>query len=120
MSLRRYTSTSQDKWKEPIGIIVPVGSFERKDMSWTLSVWEKSLPVYEAILAQPFIKELADGSLSAERFSRYIAQDELYLGTYGRQMFQIAGLLADPSEREMFTAFAQSGIDGEKAMHQLL
>lgn len=62
-------------------------------MSWTLSVWEKSLPVYEAILAQPFIKELADGSLSAERFSRYIAQDELYLGTYGRQMFQIAGLL---------------------------
>ena len=89
-------------------------------MSWTLSVWEKSLPVYEAILAQPFIKELADGSLSAERFSRYIAQDELYLGTYGRQMFQIAGLLADPSEREMFTAFAQSGIDGEKAMHQLL
>ena len=89
-------------------------------MSWTLSVWEKSLPVYEAILAQPFIKELADGSLSAERFSRYIAQDELYLGTYGRQMFQIAGLLADPSEREMFIAFALSGIDGEKAMHQLL
>ena len=78
------------------------------------------MPIYESILSQPFIKELSEGSLSAERFNRYIAQDELYLSNYGRQMFQFADLLTDPSERDFFIAFAKSDMEGEKIMHQLL
>ena len=89
-------------------------------MSWTSRIWEKSLPIYESILSQPFIKELSEGSLSTERFNRYISQDELYLGNYGRQMFQFANLLTDPSERDFFIAFAKSSMEGEKIMHQLL
>lgn len=89
-------------------------------MTWTESVWEKSLPIYNAILEQAFIKELAAGTLAGDKFSRYIAQDEIYIGNYGRQMFQLADMLTDTAEREMFTAFAQSGIDSEKAMHMLL
>ena len=54
-----------------------------KSKTWTAEMWEESLPIYRAILEQPFIRELADGSLSQERFSRYIAQDEIYLGNYG-------------------------------------
>ena len=61
--------------------------------TWTAEMWEESLPIYETILKQPFIKELADGSLSQERFSRYIAQDEIYLGNYGKQMEAFAELL---------------------------
>ena len=89
-------------------------------MSWTKDVWAESARIFEGIKALPFIKELADGSLDPSRFDRYIAQDELYIGNYGRQMFQLADMMTDPGQREMFRAFAQSGIDGEKAMHELL
>ena len=78
------------------------------------------MPLYEAILRLPFIKELSDGSLPERKFGRYIAQDELYLASYGRQLFQFTDLLQDPYEKEVFTSFASSSLEGEKAMHQLL
>ena len=89
-------------------------------MSWTKEVWAGSARIFEGIKGLPFIKELADGSLDPSRFDRYIAQDELYIGNYGRQMFQLADMMTDPGQQEMFRLFAQSGIDGEKAMHELL
>ena len=89
-------------------------------MSWTKDVWAESARIFEGIKGLPFIKELADGSLDPSRFDRYIAQDEVYIGNYGRQMFQLADMMTDPAQREMFRAFAQTGIDGEKAMHELL
>ena len=91
-----------------------------KSKTWTSEMWEESLPIYESILEQPFIRELADGSLSQERFSRYIAQDEIYLGNYGKQMEAFAELLDDADEKAMFKAFAEAGMESEKAMHQLL
>ena len=89
-------------------------------MSWTKDVWAESARILEGIKDLPFIKELADGSLDPSRFDRYIAQDELYIGNYGRQMFQLADMMPDPEQRDFFRLFAQSGIDGEKAMHDLL
>ena len=89
-------------------------------MSWTKDVWAESAKIFEGIKGLPFIKELADGSLDPSRFDRYIAQDEVYIGNYGRQMFLLADMIPDPAQQEMFRAFAQSGIDSEKAMHQLL
>ena len=76
--------------------------------------------IFEKIKELPFIKELADGSLDPSRFDRYIAQDEVYLGNYGRQMFLLADMMTDPAQQEMFRLFAQTGLDGEKAMHELL
>ena len=89
-------------------------------MSWTKDVWAESARIFEGIKALPFIKELADGSLDPSRFDRYIAQDEVYLGNYGRQMFLLADMMTDPAQQEMFRLFAQTGLDGEKAMHDLL
>lgn len=88
--------------------------------TWSESVWDQCLPIFNAITKHPFIMELANGSLDAERFNRYLGQDEVYIGNYGRQMFLLADRISNPEEREMFRLFAQSGIDGEKAMHQLL
>lgn len=89
-------------------------------MTWCNEVWEKSLSIYNKIIVHPFITELADGTLSAERFARYLAQDEVYIGNYGRQMYELADLMTDPEQKAFFTAFADSGIESEKAMHQLL
>ena len=88
--------------------------------TWTQQAWQKALPIYNEIISHPFIKELAAGTLAVERFDRYIAQDELYVGNYGRQMFELAALIDDPVQHDMFEQFAREGIEGEKAMHQLL
>lgn len=91
-----------------------------KTSSWTGEAWKAAENIYNDILGHPFIKELAAGTLAAEKFDRYLAQDELYVGNYGRQMFELAELIPDPEQRETFTVFAREGIEGEKAMHALL
>ena len=70
--------------------------------SWSKEVWAKTLPIYNEIISHPFIKELAAGTLEVERFDRYLAQDELYVGNYGRQMFELAELIDDPASKAMF------------------
>ena len=87
---------------------------------WSNQAWAEARGIYAEIIGHPFIKELAQGTLSEEVFERYIAQDELYLGNYGRQMFAFARMIEDPAQKEMFTSFAQTGLDGEKAMHRLM
>ena len=88
--------------------------------SWTREAWTKALPDYNEILSHPFITELASGKLEAGRFDRYLAQDEIYIGNYGRQMFELAELIDNPQAHEMFCAFAKEGLEGEKTMHAML
>lgn len=90
------------------------------EKTWTREAWDAAQDIYDDIIAHPFIKELAAGTLDTARFDRYLAQDELYIGNYGRQMFELAELIDNPESREMFREFAKAGIEGEKAMHELL
>ena len=92
----------------------------QKTPSWTRQAWNAAEPIYKEILDHPFIKELAAGTLATEKFDRYLAQDELYIGNYGRQMFELADLIPDSAQHDMFCAFAKEGLEGEKAMHALL
>ncbi len=87
---------------------------------WTSRIWERTRALYESILEQPFIKELAAGTLDSSKFARYIAQDEVYLSNYGRQMIELAQMMDNAQERDFFMGFAQGGMEGEAAMHQLL
>lgn len=87
---------------------------------WTEEAWTEASGIYAEIIGHPFITELADGSLAKEKFDRYIAQDEVYLGNYGRQMFAFADMIDDPEQKAMFTEFAREGMEGEKMMHELL
>ena len=87
---------------------------------WSKRAWRKSLKIYNAILDLPFLRELSDGTLSNEIFGRYIAQDEIYLKNYYSQMYMLADLMTDPKHKELFLSFAQGGMEGEKAMHDIL
>lgn len=51
---------------------------------------EKCKPVIQAIKKHPFNQELADGSLSLEKFAYYIEQDILYLRDLARSLAVIA------------------------------
>ena len=61
--------------------------------SWSEKIWVAGKAGYEKILRHPFLTELADGSLSSVRFSRYLAQDELYLPVYSSLMHRLADML---------------------------
>lgn len=93
---------------------------EQDDLSWTSHVWEKCQPIYKEIISLPFIEELAYGTLPADKFVRYLEQDEIYCHNFDRQLLQFAESLTDPEEKAFFMAFAQASIDTEDAMHQLL
>lgn len=88
--------------------------------SWSKEVWKKSSRIYNAILDLDFLKELSEGKLDKDIFARYIAQDELYLKNYYHQMNMLADLMEDKKDRDLFLSFAQSGMEGEKAMHDML
>ncbi|MDE5934532.1 MAG: TenA family protein [Muribaculaceae bacterium] len=86
---------------------------------WSEEVWEVSLPIYEAILRLPFIKELADGTLDPEIFRRYIEQDNLYITEYSRVLAHIASRLGDIDDMDAFLKFAGDGVLMEKALHSM-
>lgn len=88
--------------------------------SWSSAVWKKTARIYDAILAHPFLTEMAAGVLDAAKFDRYLAQDEVYIGNYGRSMFALSDIMENPEEKDMFVAFAREGIESEKLMHELL
>ena len=88
--------------------------------TWSREVWDKSSRIYNAILELSFLKELSDGSLGNDAFGRYIAQDEIYLKNYYHQMNLIAEMMDNECDRNLFISFAQSGMEGETAMHDLL
>ena len=87
---------------------------------WSKQAWRKSLKIYNAILKLPFLRELSEGTLSHEVFGRYIAQDEIYLKNYYHQMNMLAEMMENEQDRDLFLSFAQSGMEGEAAMHDLL
>lgn len=87
---------------------------------WSREAWNKASKIYDAIISHPFLKELSDGTLDNEVFGRYIAQDEIYLKNYYSQMFMLADLMSDEKHKELFLSFAQSGMEGEKAMHDMI
>ena len=90
------------------------------ERSWSKEIWKKSARIYDSILELEFLKELAEGSLSNDAFARYIAQDEIYLKNYYNQMYMLADLMEDAQDRNLFLSFAQSGMEGEKALHDML
>ena len=64
---------------------------------WSQEAWAAAQPVYEAILAHPFVAALADGTLPREHFMYYLRQDSLYLGEYTRVLAHAASRMPDAS-----------------------
>lgn len=85
---------------------------------WSEEAWSAAAHIFEAIKELPFIKELANGSLSQDRFMHYINQDKQYLETYTRMLAHIASRLTENSDVETFLAFATGGIEVEKSLHE--
>lgn len=87
-------------------------------MKWSENAWKQIEEYYQLILAMPFVKELAEGSLSKEKFQFYMAQDSLYLEHFGRALALIGARAYNIQDVLSFTRFAENAIVVENALHE--
>ena len=74
-------------------------------------------PMLEGIVAQPFLQELAAGTLAQERFVRYMQQDALYLGVYARVLALLASKAPDADSLVTIANFATRAVVVERQLH---
>ena len=85
-------------------------------MSLARVLWAENTALAEAALRHPFVRGLADGTLPAERFAAYIAQDAFFLESFARAY---ALALAHSPDRRGVDAFADllGGVRDELRLH---
>ena len=87
-------------------------------VTFTDTMWAEIAPLYEAILALPFNRELAAGTLTRQRFIFYMIQDAHYLGAFARAL-ATAAAKADTAEAQVKLAgSAKDAILVERALHE--
>ena len=88
--------------------------------SWSAHLWHELEPTYRAILAHPFLNQLADGSLDPGAFAHFIAQDVHYLRDYSRALAVVGAKAPHHSDTAMFARHAAGAMDVELALHATL
>ena len=85
--------------------------------SFSHSLWQANLPLFQSTLDLPFNRELAAGTLSRERFCHYMIQDAHYLVTYGRAL-AVAAAKSDNAEGVVqFANAAHEAVVVERSLH---
>lgn len=82
------------------------------------TAWQRIARLRDAIHALPFNRELADGTLSTERFRGYIVQDALYLGQYSRILALAGARGPDGTVLQAFASCALEAVAVEQALHE--
>ena len=84
---------------------------------FTEQAWDDTAALRGRILAHPFNRELAAGTLSSERFAHYVIQDALYLEQYGRALALAAGRAPEAEAVAALARFAVGAIEVERSLH---
>jgi len=87
-------------------------------MAFTDNLWQSTEDIYEKILSHPFNLELTAGTLSPDRFSYYVQQDELYIKAYARSLALVAAKAPDSDICNDLLSYAMEGIAVERALHE--
>lgn len=53
-------------------------------MKMTAAMVERAMPIWEEIMKEPFLLEMADGTLPVEKFKNYTIQDTLYIKGFSK------------------------------------
>jgi thiaminase/transcriptional activator TenA len=78
---------------------------------------EIAQPVWEKIVAHPYLNELADGTLPLETFRFYVQQDWLYLREFARTVAAIAGRSSDSEVTRFLLDWVQPLVGMEYHFH---
>jgi len=87
-------------------------------MAFTKGLWDRISEIYEAIIDHPFNRELAQGTLPAEKFEFYIKQDALYLVDFARALAIVGAKALLPERILDFLEFAKEGLIVERGLHE--
>ncbi|MCL2583937.1 MAG: thiaminase II [Streptosporangiales bacterium] len=88
--------------------------------SFTAELWSGIGDIYDAILAHPFLRGLADGSLSEDAFAFYVIQDSLYLRRYASALAAVASRAPGPRPAAMFARHSADAVATERELHSAL
>jgi thiaminase (transcriptional activator TenA) len=80
--------------------------------------WRHTVKLQQAVLDHPFNEELAEGTLSRERFQFYLAQDARYLVGFGRALAVAAARAPEPDDLTFFAGAAREAVVVERALHE--
>ncbi|WP_198012549.1 TenA family protein [Promicromonospora sukumoe] len=85
---------------------------------FTEEAWDRIAGWRDAVDHMPFIAALADGSLPAEAFAFYLAQDAAYLREYSRVLARAAQSAPDPAAQGFLVRSSVSALEVETALHR--
>jgi thiaminase/transcriptional activator TenA len=85
--------------------------------SFSADLRRETADLLERILALPFNRELADGTLETRRFQNYVVQDAIYLLEYARVLARVAAVAPEPDMIAQFAKSAEGAIHVERALH---
>lgn len=86
-------------------------------MTFTAAADEATAKLRAGMLRLPFNAELADGSLSQERFQFYLVQDARYLVGFARALAVASARAEHPDDVAFFAHAANDAIVTERALH---
>jgi thiaminase (transcriptional activator TenA) len=87
-------------------------------MTFSQDAWQRIAPLYARILALPFNKELAAGTLSRERFTFYMLQDAHYLSYFAKALAVTAARAPDADALIQLAGSAREAVVVERALHE--
>lgn len=85
----------------------PLRAAVKPAFRWQDEAAGAAAPIAAACVNHPFVRGLADGSLSEERFLYYLGQNIHYLVNYRRALSALAKRLKNPAHRRQFEAWAE-------------
>jgi thiaminase/transcriptional activator TenA len=87
---------------------------------WSVRLWDEIEPTYAAIVAHPFVTGLTDGTLDADVFAHYVAQDVHYLRDYARALALVGAKAPTLVDTAMFARHSAEVYDVELSLHGTL
>ena len=85
-------------------------------MTLSAEMWSENADLTAEILAHPFVRGLADGSLPRESFAGYVAQDAFYLESFARA-YALALARSTDTATLLTLADLLSGVRDELGLH---
>lgn len=80
--------------------------------------WHHTARIQQGCLELPFNAELAEGTLSVDRFTFYMAQDSRYLVGFGRALAVAAARAPTPEDVAFFSGAAREAVMVERQLHE--
>ncbi len=83
-------------------------------MSWSKNAWGRNIDLIDSIKQLPFIIDLANGSLTIERFRYFILQDRIYIKAFSDTLNILQNRVPLAKDKAALNKFADEAIGAEK------